>query len=465
MGLARKESLMSEAATETKTLRAEYEVPETAWEKAEEKLAKLARKAKKLASFPITWEVTEEFEKEHETSKIDHTTGKRIKVTVAYRRYVLTGAAPAVAGWEFVATVTPSESGKGNFVSRVPGYKGDEVPHEYRDCALRCDHCNTIRRRKDSFAVLETETGSWKLVGRNCLADFLGGRDPHEVLDALSVWYDLTGSFGGMDLDEDAYFGGGGGGGLWRFSVEEFLSFVAFYIRTAGWVSRSAKYNDDFNELGAATADDAWSLITPAFDKKEAEWKRTERARVSDGDKKKAADALAWGTEKFVEGEARSDVEHNLGLALSEKYVTHKTNGLIAALIVCYDKHLEREIERKAKATRKNEWFGEIEIEREITRGKNKGKTKKVKPRYELELTVLRINYFESDFGTRAFVKMLDAEGRSFTWKTSEANVPEDITAGTTFTATWSVSEHTEYNGWKETKVSRPTFKAEKGGS
>jgi hypothetical protein len=448
---------MSEVATETKTLRAEYEVPETAWEKAEEKLAKLARKAKKLASFPITWEVTEEFTKFHETSKIDHTTGKRVKVEVAYRRYVLTGTAPAVAGWEFVATVTPSESGKGNFVNGVPGYEGDPVPHEYRDCDLRCDHCNTIRRRKDSFAVHELETGSWKLVGRNCLADFLGGRDPHEVLNALSAWYDLTGSFGSLDLDEDAYFGGGSGG-LWRFNPEEFLSYTAFYIRTDGWVSRSAKYDDTFNELGAATADSAWSLITPAFDPKEARWKREERERVSDGDKKKAADALVWGTEKFVDGEARSDYEHNLGLALSEESVTHKTSGLVASLLVVFEKHLEREVERKAKATRKNEWFGETEVEKEITRGKNKGKTKKVKPRYELELTVLRINYFESDFGTRAFVKMLDAEGRSFTWKTAEANVPEDLTAGTKFTATWSVVKHDTWKEWKETYVNRPAF-------
>lgn len=160
-------------------------------------------------------------------------------------------------------------------------------------------------------------------------------------------------------------------------------------------------------------------------------------------------------------GSALNDFGHNLALALAEGSVTHKTSGLVAAIYPCYARHLEREIERKRQAERKNEWFGEIETETMVTRGKNKGTTKKTKPRYELELTVLKITYRESDYGTTAIHKMLDSEGRTFTWFGStdlrDEKENKDVREGTTFTATWSVKKHSEYKGFKETILTRPS--------
>ena len=454
---------MCETVTE-KTISASYDVPEYAWEKADAVLKKLARKAKKISSFPISWDVGEVFEKALPTSRRDPVTREVVKVKVPFRTYSLTGRAPSLEGWSFVATVTPSEASGAsgaNFVMSIPGWDGDPVPSEYRSCELRCDHCNTLRRRKDSFAVQDRESGEWKLVGRNCLADFLGGKDPHEVLAVLEAWNMFISTIGGVgEFDEDDYFSAGAAGGYLAFELPYFLSFVAFYIRVDGWLSRTEKRRDDYGELGPATADSAWDLAVPSRSPQAQAWQREEKARVSDADRAEANKALEWALAEFTFENADNDYQHNVAVALAEGFVTHKSAGLLASVVPGYARHVERELTKKAEAKgRLNEHFGELEVQKEITRGTNKGQFKTVKPRYELELEVIALFHRESDFGTTAIVKMLDAEGRQFVWFGSESSRPDYVDRGAKFTATWSVKKHSEFKGVKETVLTRPTFK------
>lgn len=245
------------AATENNTL--EISVPETNWSKLEETLSKIESKARKLGLRPVVCEVLEEYEEAKDLNRIDYKTGKRATTLVRYRKVRLTGEAPCVVGWAFVATITPAEGVEGNFIRRTPGYDREDLPVEFRNCSLRCDHCHTVRARKDNFAIRNVETGEWKLVGRNCLADFLN-KDLVDLFAILEWW----GTLESLSLfDEGDYFGGGGG--LWRFETITFLIYAFHYARTVGWMSRSEAKDDVYNVRGQATADDAWALLMPSY--------------------------------------------------------------------------------------------------------------------------------------------------------------------------------------------------------
>jgi hypothetical protein len=97
----------------------------------------------------------------------------------------INGEAPRINGWvlacrvEFNGTI-------GNVVRIAPGRDDDGSYVTYREIEPVCEHCNTRRRRNDVF-VLEHESGERKIVGRNCLADFLRCAGA----DALPDWRNM----------------------------------------------------------------------------------------------------------------------------------------------------------------------------------------------------------------------------------------------------------------------------------
>lgn len=87
-----------------------------------------------------------------------------------------------IAGWELVARVDHGDNA--NILAVVPG--ADEMPVEFRTTkATRCDHCHTARERNNTFVVRNVDTGEYRQVGRNCLADFLG-TDPEFMVQMAS---------------------------------------------------------------------------------------------------------------------------------------------------------------------------------------------------------------------------------------------------------------------------------------
>lgn len=444
----------------------EYGIPTFKLDVARSAIKKINRRAAKLGVTPITFEVIGE-----ETRKIqvghNPIDDKPTYVEVPYTLVRVTGEAPTVAGWTFAATIQHEEAG--NILRKTPGMEEIEVPHEYREAKPWCDHCRTTRRRIDTFLV--TDGQSWKQVGRNCLCDFLGGHDPHRAVAMLQAWRDAC-SLGG-DLDEEEFWGCGGWSSEWvRFGFDNFLTAVAYCTRRDGWLSRTAARERNFD--GCATADEAWSLLTPSKDRTVEERRRRELDKIEDGDRRTAEGALEWAQTAIIGKDVakRNDYEHNLAVALQHSEgVSFKEAGLVGSLIVVYQKAMEREIQRrKARENKKNEHFGELEAEKTITRGKNKGKVKKYKPRYELELLVVRVYVHDPEpdydnpnsayYGPTYIHTMEDEEGRCFVWYGSNVLRDEEykeIQQGDTFKATWSIKKHAERDGVKQTVVTRPS--------
>jgi hypothetical protein len=123
--------------------------------------------------------------------------------------------------------------------------------HRVRSVDPTCDHCQTNRQRKDTF-VVRHEGGEEKLIGRQCLKDFLG----HASAEALARFYE---AYADMTGDLDDYVEDLPNNQIryeMPFDTTYYLAIVSKVIRERGWLPRSKA--SDFN---LATADIAWDAM------------------------------------------------------------------------------------------------------------------------------------------------------------------------------------------------------------
>jgi len=149
--------------TQTTDERPVYEIPAHNLPTLQSKLDEMNRRAAKLGCEPTVLKIVGEFDVERKRE------GTGIKYSVKYLRVEVAGQTPKLNGWQLMAAIERQESGE-NLVRCVPG---KTVPESYRNTDTHCDHCNTIRFRKEVF-VLQHDDGRWAQVGRPCIADFLG---------------------------------------------------------------------------------------------------------------------------------------------------------------------------------------------------------------------------------------------------------------------------------------------------
>lgn len=344
-------------------------------------------------------------------------------------------APPArLAGWDFVAVVEPLDGG--NLIRRVPGTEGaDGELDAWRTGAVHCDHCSKKRDRKETFLVrataqhpraaataaeLDGETrtvvvGDIRQVGRQCLADFLGGESPAAIIASLQL----------DQLIRDA--GGGDEEGGWSrcagpegHDALEYLAQVAAVIRIDGWTSR--KQVEGTGRM--STSEIAMSVLSPLA-------KRTERERlaVTPADTERAAAALEYA--RALEG--ASDYEQNLRLIAAQPTVTSRHAGILASAISAYERHVGRQIERAQRAAAPSDHVG------------------KLGEMVELELTIERVIDRESQYGNVHIHVMRDGGGNTIVWRTGTARMEP----GATRRVRGKVKAHGEYNGVKQTELTR----------
>jgi hypothetical protein len=285
-----------------------HRCPDFRFFELEKRVDKFARRAAKLGKDALSIEVVGE---ETEVVK-NEVTGEPTGRVHVYKLFVVHGEAPCVSGHTFVARIEHTEAG--NIMSKAPGCESVPVSPELRDAPPTCDHCNTNRRRKDTFLLRKDETGELIRVGRNCLADFLRSEDAEE---ALRVWNLLTEiRVACIDPDEP---GGWGGGSHCYDSTVYYVACVVRAIALHGWTSRKAAYEQD--EL-TSTADDANFACgpCPTYNGAKKDW---DEAQPTKDNSEEAVKAVEWA--KALTGD--SDYEHNLKVACSLDYVKPKNKG------------------------------------------------------------------------------------------------------------------------------------------
>lgn len=394
-------------------------------------IKKFVRRATKLG---VTAPEVVKFERVEKIHTREDVTGQRYSEVEVYFDAEVACQPVKLAGWSFLATLSHEEGGT---VLRV--IPGATVPESYREAKQVCDHCGTNRRRRETFLV-QHEDGTLKQVGRQCIADFLGA-DPARALWVTEFIHDLHASEEGDDF--------GGGGSATHFEFTEYLSWVAKTIREDGFVSRAAAkaYAEKAGENGgriSASADAAsglrnTKLYGPKDEARKIEW-------PTEADVAEAAKAIEWARDGLkTPGKVLTDYEHNLVVIANSTVLQPKNFGIAASIIPAFQR-VEGRLKRRESQHRADAdcvHFGTV------------GK------RQVFKLTVESHRSFESDFGARHLYRLRDEEGNIAVWWTANPPAFEQTPENRTFYVKATVKAHGDYNGIKQTTLSRATFEGE----
>ena len=400
-----------------------YRINVRHFERLEAEIAQLNKRASKLRVTPVVLNVLRE----------ESVTGKNdlgIEHTATFKIVTVIGETPKLAGWKLVAAIEHQASGE-NLISCVPG---ETVPVSYRTTGIQCDHCKTNRRRSEVF-VMQHDDGHHVQIGRNCIADFLGGKSPEGILRWAEWALNIEQV---MNKGEESEAFGGGRYGERTYNTDEYLKLTAVVIRRLGWVSRSTVEKLGPESGLKATAEIVGWLMTPSYsagDRQEKkEFIEKNQLEVREQDSKLVSDALAWG--KALPTDV-GDYVYNLGVACRLGFVQQKTAGLMASLISAYQRHLDREAElnmqRSEKKDRKH--LGVV--------GERTGFA---------QVTLKTVLSFEDNFGVKTLLRFEDAEGSILIWWKSGDTTMEE---GNVYDITGTVKKHDDYKGTPQTVLQR----------
>jgi len=265
----------------------------------------------------------------------------------------INGQAPRIDGWALAARVEFNDI-IGNVVRIAPGRDDDGSYSSYRSIDPVCEHCNSKRRRNDVF-ILEHSDGRRKIVGRNCLADFLrcSGADAFADLakyaDLASQWAERA------EAGDSDYFGGEGGGwGVRTMPLDRYLPVVRMLMHRIGWMGRTKAR--DFEGV-AATADDAYRYLFVGTEATK-DWIKYNDLSVSPADEAEAACAIEWACS--VDSSKSEYLDTIKRIALSGMVDFKGLDGYAASIIIAYRNACEFQAERdeKAKSAKNKVWFG-----------------------------------------------------------------------------------------------------------
>jgi len=402
----------------TETTAQTFEIPAVNFPVFEAKFATLAKRAARLGSDPIAFEVVRTFLRK--ITPVDPDTGRRGEPFMRlYHEVRVSGPRPKLAGWEFCGRLDFKAAAPGVLRMMVPG---ESCPDVATDATPeRCDHCHQARRRNDSF-IVRHDDGRTLVVGRSCLADFLGHESPEHIASLCTLLADLRAC--SEDAEREGY--GRGGEDCWEPALT--LALTSYSIRTTGWAPSASD---------TSTKSDVGSLLTPCREDRDESARRARLAEVSDEDHAHAVAALEWILALDTAG---NDYLHNLK-TICGAAVTYKTLGIAVSGICAYDRAMEREIATKRAAERKGE-------SRHVGHAKD---------RITFDGEIVMIRYCDGSYGTTTIVKLVDDAGNVFTWFASGSL---DLKRGGRYAVKGTVKKHDSYQGQAQTVLTRCKLEA-----
>lgn len=406
-----------------------FNIPESNLEALTIRLEKLTRRAKKLGKpTPILTKVGEH---EEVVDKKKGLVRKYIEVTID-------SVPVCVNSWDFIAKIELGDSEVGLIIYRVPDVLPDiDIPLEYRQTTNYCSHCNKSVWRNNVYVLRHQVTNQWMQVGTQCLGQFLGGVNPEDVVKNMECLIDFDAICLGA---QDPNFFGFGSGAI-HLDLEQTLTFTAFVIKSAGWLSRSkARELSQQDEYKTATAD----LVNSAYFTPERDQSEKVKALVREFDEitqeekdkftSQVEAALAWI--RSTDDEQNSDYYHNLLICCSGETFNKKHMGIVASLLVAYQNTMGRLEELKAKQNKA------LTLTHLGTVGK----------RETFHVTVKRLHEMQSQWGSKVGIFMEDKSGNRLTWW---ATSNPDVEIGTSYEIVAGVKSHDTYQNAPTTTITR----------
>lgn len=440
------------------TTQATYLIPDCNLPEFERRLEELNKRGKRLGCTPITYTKEEDHRQvrfhhpgatnadtwtyEHNADNYQrrHPNAVPTGEVRVYWGVQVCGEAPKYNGWIFVATLEPLATDSGEAMNLLQCVPGQVCPHEYRERVGECDHCGYKRNRKQTF-VVRHEDGTHKMVGRQCIRDFLGHEDPERIA-RMAEWLAQLDQMCGQ-AEEEGWGGGGRAARTW--DIESFLAWTVGSIQTAGWCSRTAAREDDRR---TATADHVLYMLDPPpftgpyAHQARAAWKAAcEEAQPNEERVAEAQAARAWALDLPTDELEQNNYLANINLVARAGLINGSTAGLAASIVVAHRKALEREIERQQRTSRPDSHH-----------------VGTVGKRQEFVVQVERVIEVESMYGLKGIHKMVDDAGNDLVWF---ASGDKWLEPGHQYTIKATVKAHDDYQGRPQTVVQRVAVVAE----
>lgn len=424
-----------------------FNIPSYNMPYVDQKIEKVNKRAAKLGAEPVRVVELGKTEKFiYYTESGINSEGKAYKPgdvakVITMHKIQIVGKAPALNGWTLISVVEPVD-GK-TLMRKFPG-NNIEIPVEFRDVTPdRCDHCHTVRRRNETF-IVHHEKGEWKVVGRQCLFDFTGIKNPERIADYASFLRNLMADIG--SVGEERMPGCWGRDGEYIAPMQSFLYDVAIYTMRKGFVSSKAAYESrDTDNPKQATGKGVFNdLYYPVYgdgeyEKRVRNERRKYREEITDEEDTKATmmvdNALQFGKTQFVEAEDNrlTDYGHNMKVLLALDYVRSKDVGFVASVISGYLRSIEQKIDY-SKSQHVGTVGGKIIV----------------------PVTILKTKAWEGQYGAMNIVTMQDDDGNILTLFAKQTQVlPEE---GKYITMAAKVKRHDIRGNQKSTIVNYAKF-------
>jgi hypothetical protein len=306
-----------------------------------------------------------------------------------------------MSGWNVIGSI--------QFVEGIPiimSYK--ELPDWVRESKqTTCNHCNTNRVR-NSLVVVENDS-EIKVVGKTCLADFVGHTSAAQYADMMK-WV-----FEGDEQFDEEFFDVGNAKPV--YSVKTVLAIALFDIEKFGYVSKQASQEREC----MSTADGVKGLVIDCANEGLAEIIGADNVgRLMD-----KAETIV----EFVKNiETSNDYTYNLKTIANAGYIPLRMVGFVASMVPFYNKETEPKVDTKA-----SEWIGNVGDKKVSFNGK-----------------VTKAVSFSGTYGV-SHMFVINCDGNIVMYRT--ANWFADQGEEVTFVAT--IKEHSDYNGVKQTVVTR----------
>ncbi len=241
---------------------------------------------------------------------------------------VLSGSAPRIEGFKFVAAVEKSRAAEQNMIFTLPGSTADL--RKFRSAALECEHCQLKRDRAAIFVIQDQDTGSLHAVGRSCLRDFTGHVSPEQVAAFATALFTLA----SREEDGSEDWARGRVRDL-TYSTIGFLEMTAAVVDEFGWTPGGVTRDLVLNALSRQ------GIFEPGISVPKIEPRHVVAAK----------EALEWVRSLATDPISNpSDYLLNLLLALRGDVVGRKEFGLAASAIAAHARHLEREVKKAQRA-------------------------------------------------------------------------------------------------------------------
>jgi uncharacterized protein YdcH (DUF465 family) len=383
------------------------------------RVVQMQNKALKLGFAPIVLVSTGQPRERQATMTVVEGRGSlgatKCEVLVSEVDVVLEGTLPVFNGWTVLGRIDHTPEG-----NLWIGRENVLTPKELRNALGTCQHCNQDRNRSKTYLI--SNSTSIMQVGGSCLKDYTRSEKPEQE---FNYGVELVAFLGGEEFEVDP------SSGVQGTDIVQLLGTAIAIVERSGYVTvRDAEYDGMISTKEATLSalrdkDNHFAATVENWDKYDNEAKRL----------------IEWAKAQ----EPESTYMQNAHVLLSNEIVSDRYAGLLISLVAAKRKADARAAREAHEATATNEHVGEPGLR---LRG--------------LQLTIQTLHIFEGYYGSTTMFIMRDQDGRAYKWMASGACHSINgkfVEQGDTITLDGTVKEHSEYEGTKQTVLTRCKIK------